>query len=153
MKKIVTLFIFVCISINMCAQIKIDNNKKTIIDNLISGMTYPNISIDNDKNFYLVNSNECKTGNLLVLKLGNREEALGTLEFFQSFIKNEDAGTFVEIEDESTGYKYRLFRVNLMGQGGIRFENLDKYYECASVLFIKIIKSAVSTIETYQEKK
>ena len=54
MKKIVTLFIFVCISINMCAQIKIDNNKKTIIDNLISGMTYPNISIDNDKNFYLV---------------------------------------------------------------------------------------------------
>ena len=147
MKKIFLLFLFISIAAIVKAQIKIEDNKIRIIDNIISGMTYPNISIDNENNYYLVNSNECKTGNLLVLKLGKKEEALKTFEFFQSFIKEEDAGSFVEIEDESNGYKYRLFRVNLMGQGGIRFENIDNHYTCPSVLFIKIIKSAVKLIE------
>lgn len=148
MKKIYIIIMIVFIAVNMQAQIKIVGNNKTIVDNIISGMTYPNISKDSDSNFYLVNSTESKTDNLMVLKLGKKEEALKTLEFFQSFIKNEDAGTFIDIQDESTGYKYRLFRVNLLGQGGLRIESLDIQYNCFSQIFIKSINGAKKIIES-----
>ena len=99
----------------------------------------------------MVNSTESKTDNLIVLKLGKKEEALKTLEFFQSFIKNEDAGTFIDIQDESTGYKYRLFRVNLLDQGGLRIESLDVHYNCFSQIFIKSINGAKKIIESSEK--
>ncbi|MCR5103936.1 MAG: hypothetical protein K6B68_05710 [Eubacterium sp.] len=148
MKKIIILFLLFCLSANIHAQIKILDDKRRVVDNIISGMTYPNISKDDENNFYLVNSNECKTGNLQVIKLGKKDDALKTFDFFQSFIKDENAGAFIDIQDESTGYKFRLFRVNLMGQGGIRFESLDNQYDCPSVLYIKSIKEAIKIVES-----
>lgn len=148
MKKFFVFFVFVCITTNMQAQINTISNKKSIVDNIISGMTYPNISKDTEDNFYLVNSTECKAENLQVLKLGKKEDALNTLGFFKSFIKDEEAGAFIDIEDESNGYKYRVFRVNQLGQGGLKFESLDNHYNCSSVIFIKSINKAIELVES-----
>lgn len=148
MKKYLFLFIFVCITASMHAQITILNNKKILVDNIISGLTYPNISKDTDNNFYLVNNTECKTENLQVLKLGKKEEALNFLGFLKSFIKDEGAGAFIDIQDESNGYKYRIYRVNLMGQGGLRVESLDNHYNCFAVIYIKSINKAIELVES-----
>ena len=149
MRKIIILFVLFFIAASMHAQINIINSKKVLVDNIISGMTYPNISIDKEGNFYLVNSTEIKTDNLQVLKLGTKEDALNTLGFFKSFIKDEQAGAFIDIQDDSSGFKYRLFRVNLMGQGGLRIESLDNPYSCFAVIYIKSINKAIEIVESY----
>ena len=148
MKRILLLFMIVCVAANMHAQLIIEDNNATVVDNIISGMVYPNISKDKDNNYYLVNTTECKTDNFQVLMLGKKDDALKTLAFFRDFIKNRKNGAFIDINDEFTGYKYRVFKISALGQGGLRFESLDNHYSCVSQIFIKSINGAIEIIES-----
>lgn len=145
MKKLITLLMLgVAISVN--AQIKVTSTGMTIIGKIIPGVTYPNISKDSNGDYYLVHVTKCTTDNRQVIKLGNKETAIGTLNYFKEFIEENESGASVDIEDESTGKKYRLYRESMIGQGGIKIEEQDEK-KCASDIYIKSIKKAIKIVE------